>query len=284
MQNRRTFLTSTAVGLGVLAMSAKADAKEQNTEKKVENLSDNAKKNYDKFFGDTNPLSKTDPEFITNHLNFAFGDLFLHSKLDDKTRIMLWLGCLIASGGLREYKRVVNAALKNGVAPNNIKEILYQSVPYVGFAKVDEFIYICNEVFRDNGVELPLKNASTTTASDREEKGLAVQRAFFGDTIDRSNAAAPNDEKHIRKFLSANCFGDYYTRDGLEPKFRELLTFVFVLSIGGADAQVKAHVVGNLNLGNTRAVLIDTVTSLIPYIGYPRSLNALSAIDEVSSV
>ncbi|WP_235362425.1 carboxymuconolactone decarboxylase family protein [Campylobacter fetus] len=284
MQNRRTFLTSTAVGLGVLAMSAKADAKEQNTEKKVENLSDNAKKNYDKFFGDTNPLSKTDPEFITNHLNFAFGDLCLHSKLDDKTRIMLWLGCLIASGGLREYKRVVNAALKNGVAPNNIKEILYQSVPYVGFAKVDEFIYICNEVFRDNGVELPLKNASTTTASDREEKGLAVQRAFFGDTIDRSNAAAPNDEKHIRKFLSANCFGDYYTRDGLEPKFRELLTFVFVLSIGGADAQVKAHVVGNLNLGNTRAVLIDTVTLLIPYIGYPRSLNALSAIDEVSSV
>lgn len=284
MQNRRTFLTSTAVGLGVLAMSAKADAKEQNTEKKVENLSDNAKKNYDKFFGDTNPLSKTDPEFLTNHLNFAFGDLFLHSKLDDKTRIMLWLGCLIASGGLREYKRVVNAALKNGVAPNNIKEILYQSVPYVGFAKVDEFIYVCNEVFRDNGVELPLKNASTTTASDREEKGLAVQRAFFGDTIDRSNAAAPNDEKHIRKFLSANCFGDYYTRDGLELKFRELLTFVFVLSIGGADAQVKAHVVGNLNLGNTRAVLIDTVTLLIPYIGYPRSLNALSAIDEVSSV
>ncbi|WP_321141528.1 carboxymuconolactone decarboxylase family protein, partial [Campylobacter fetus] len=282
--NRRTFLTSTAVGLGVLAMSAKADAKEQNTEKKVENLSDNAKKNYDKFFGDTNPLSKTDPEFLTNHLNFAFGDLFLHSKLDDKTRIMLWLGCLIASGGLREYKRVVNAALKNGVTPNNIKEILYQSVPYVGFAKVDEFIYVCNEVFKDNGVELPLKNASTTTASDREEKGLAVQRAFFGDTIDRSNAAAPNDEKHIRKFLSANCFGDYYTRDGLEPKFRELLTFVFVLSIGGADAQVKAHVVGNLNLGNTRAVLIDTVTSLIPYIGYPRSLNALSAIDEVSSV
>ncbi|OCR90683.1 carboxymuconolactone decarboxylase [Campylobacter fetus subsp. testudinum] len=265
-------------------MSAKADAKEQNTEKKVENLSDNAKKNYDKFFGDTNPLSKTDPEFLTNHLNFAFGDLFLHSKLDDKTRIMLWLGCLIASGGLREYKRVVNVALKNGVAPNNIKEILYQSVPYVGFAKVDEFIYVCNEVFRDNGVELPLKNASTTTASDREEKGLAVQRAFFGDTIDRSNAAAPNDEKHIRKFLSANCFGDYYTRDGLELKFRELLTFVFVLSIGGADAQVKAHVVGNLNLGNTRAVLIDTVTSLIPYIGYPRSLNALSAIDEVSSV
>ncbi|WP_260602048.1 carboxymuconolactone decarboxylase family protein [Campylobacter fetus] len=284
MQNRRTFLTSTAVGLGVLAMSAKADAKEQNTEKKVENLSDNAKKNYDKFFGDTNPLSKTDPEFITNHLNFAFGDLFLHSKLYDKTRIMLWLGCLIASGGLKEYKRVVNAALKNGVAPNNIKEILYQSVPYVGFARVDEFIYVCNEVFKDNGVELPLKNASTTTASDREEKGLAIQRAFFGDAIDRSNAAAPNDEKHIRKFLSANCFGDYYTRNGLEPKFRELLTFVFVLSIGGADTQVKAHVVGNLNLGNTRAVLIDTVTSLIPYIGYPRSLNALSAIDEISSV
>ncbi|EOE7366634.1 hypothetical protein [Campylobacter fetus] len=36
----------------------------------------------------------------------------MYLKIDDKTRIMFWLGCLIASGGLREYKRVVNVALK----------------------------------------------------------------------------------------------------------------------------------------------------------------------------
>ncbi len=78
----------------------------------MDNLSDSSNKNYNKFFGSTNPFSKTDSEFIENHLNFAFGDIFLYLKIDDKTRITLWLGCLIASGGLREYKRVVNVALK----------------------------------------------------------------------------------------------------------------------------------------------------------------------------
>ncbi|WP_239056455.1 carboxymuconolactone decarboxylase family protein [Helicobacter apodemus] len=86
----------------------------------------------------------------------------------------------------------------------------------------------------------------------------------------------------MRTFLSANCFGDYYTRGGLLLKFRELLTFVYILSMGGADSQVRAHIAGNLRIGNDRAKLIAVVTALVPYIGYPRSLNALSVLDEIA--
>ena len=52
--------------------------------------------------------------------------------------------------------------------------------------------------------------------------------------------------------------------------------------MGGADPQVKAHVQGNLNVGNNRQVLLDTVTQLLPYIGYPRSLNGITAINEIA--
>ena len=38
---------------------------------------------------------------------------------------------------------------------------------------------------------------------------------------------------------------------------------------------------GNLKVGNDRTRLIDVVTQLLPYIGYPRTLNALRVIDEV---
>ena len=110
------------------------------------------------------------------------------------------------------------------------------------------------------------------------QKGLETQRALFGEAIDKGNAAASADEKHIRTFLSEHCFGDFYTREGLDLRFRELLTFVFVASLGGADAQVKAHIQGNLGIGNDRARLIATLTALVPYIGYPRVLNALEAI------
>lgn len=95
-------------------------------------------------------------------------------------------------------------------------------------------------------------------------------------------AGAPAELKHIQDYLSANCFGDYYTRGGLDLKTRELLTFVVLVSMGGADAQAKAHADGNINIGNGRETLLDAVTQLLPYIGYPRSLNAISAINSAS--
>ena len=95
-------------------------------------------------------------------------------------------------------------------------------------------------------------------------------------------ATAPQELKHIQDYLSANCFGDYYTRGGLNLKTRELLTFATLISLGGVDSQVRSHVQGNLNMGNGRQVLLDTVTVLLPYIGYPRSLNAIAAVNEIA--
>jgi 4-carboxymuconolactone decarboxylase len=96
-------------------------------------------------------------------------------------------------------------------------------------------------------------------------------------------ASAPEDELHIQRLLSANCFGDHYTRTGLDIKTRELLTLAMLISLGGCDPQAKGHVAANLNVGNDRGVLISLVTHLLPFIGYPRTLNALRAIDEVAA-
>jgi 4-carboxymuconolactone decarboxylase len=93
---------------------------------------------------------------------------------------------------------------------------------------------------------------------------------------------APTDQKHIQDYLASNCFGDYYTRNGLDMKTRELLTYSMLISIGGTDSQVRGHIQGNLNVGNNRETLIGISTQLLPYIGYPRTLNALNAINEIT--
>ena len=87
---------------------------------------------------------------------------------------------------------------------------------------------------------------------------------------------------HIQHYLSANCFGDHFTRTGIDLPTRELLTFVMLVALGGCEPQVKGHVAANLNVGNDRARLIEVVTQLLPFIGYPRTLNALRVIDEVT--
>ncbi|GAA3333328.1 hypothetical protein GCM10020331_096940 [Ectobacillus funiculus] len=78
------------------------------------------------------------------------------------------------------------------------------------------------------------------------------------------------------------CFGDFYTRGGLDlKKTRELLTLCIISALGGAEGQVKAHVQGNLNVGNDKETLITVITHCLPYMGFPRTLNALNCVNEV---
>ena len=245
-------------------------------------FTENAVKNHEELFPNLeSKLQKTDPEFIELFDNWAFDEVICQSQLDTKTRVMMILASTIASQALGEYKVMVGAALTVGLTPVEIKEILYQAVPYVGVAKVFDFLHATNEVLQNNGVSLPLEDQSTTTAKTRYEKGVAAQKTIFGEAIDKMRQQAPKYQLHIQDFLAANCFGDYYTRNGIDLKTRELLTFAMLISLGGCEPQVKGHVTGNLNIGNDRTRLIDVVTQLLPYIGYPRTLNALRVIDEV---
>jgi 4-carboxymuconolactone decarboxylase len=134
---------------------------------------------------------------------------------------------------------MLGAALTVGVTPVEVKEIVYQAVPYVGMAKVFDFLHATNDVLVERGVELPLPGQSTTTTGTRTEKGLAVQTQIIGaDTVEGLYAGAPKDQMHIQHYLSANCFGDHYTRTGLDAAMRELLTFAMLVSLGGCEPQV----------------------------------------------
>ena len=199
------------------------------------------------------------------------------------TRLMVQLAAIIACQAVSEYRVMLGAALHVGVTPIEVKEIVYQAVPYVGMAKVFEFLHATNEVLESRGIELPLPGQSTTTPDDRMDKGLQVQKSILGDRIDQMYAQSPKDQLHIQKYLSGNCFGDYLTRNGLELKTRELLTFSMLAPLGGCEPQLAGHVAANLAVGNDRQVLINTITQLLPFIGYPRSLNAIKVINDGTS-
>jgi len=228
-------------------------------------------------------LQRTDPDFIELFDNWAFDEVVRQSKLDSRTRMLVILASTIGAQALSEYKVMVGAALNVGLSPVEVKEVLYQSVPYVGVAKAFDFLHATNEVFTNRGIAVPLESQTTTTPETRFSQGVLAQQAIFGDAVDKMRQRAPQDQAHVHVFLAANCFGDYYTRRGLDLKTRELLTFVMLVSLGGCDPQVKAHVAGNIRIGNDRSRLIDVVTQLLPYIGYPRALNGLRAIDEATA-
>jgi 4-carboxymuconolactone decarboxylase len=245
-------------------------------------ITETAVKNHEELWPDYKSRAmQTDPELIELFDNFAFDEVIGYGNLDTKIRVMMILGSTIASQAHGEYKMMVNAALNVGVTPVEVKEILYQSVPYVGISKVVDFIYYTNEIFAERKITLPLEGQSTTTPETRYEKGLEVQKEIFGEVIDKMYEKSPKDQIHIQKYLSANCFGDYYTRKGLDIKTRELLTLSMLIALGGTEFQIKGHIQGNVNVGNTKETLLSVMTQLLPYVGYPRTLNAFRCLNEV---
>jgi 4-carboxymuconolactone decarboxylase len=247
-------------------------------------ISEEARRNHDAQFPDhTSTLTRTDPELIEIFDNWAFDEVLRDGTLDARTRLMVQMAALIACQAVNEYRVMLGGALNVGVTPVEVKEIVYQSVPYVGMARAFDVLHVTNEALQSRGIELPLEGQSTTNADSRFEKGLALQRRLFGDRIEQIYAHSPKDTLHIQRHLSANCFGDYYTRKGLDLKTRELLTFAMIASLGGCEPQLGGHVAANLSVGNDRQTLLSTVTQLLPFIGYPRTLNAIRIIDEGTS-
>ncbi|OUQ51659.1 carboxymuconolactone decarboxylase [Alistipes sp. An116] len=246
-------------------------------------LSEAAVRNHEAWFpGYVSKVKETDPDLIEVFDNFAFDEVLNYGNLDTKTRIMVTMASTIAQHAVNEYRMMLRAGLANGVSPVEIKEVLYHAVPYVGIAKVIDFISVANDFLTENGVKLPLPSQSTTSPEDRFEKGLAVQKEMVGaEMIDNMYKNAPENQMHIQRYLSANCFGDYQTRTGLDKQMRELLTFSMLVSLEGCESQVKGHIRANVNVGNDKQKMLDVITQLLPYIGYPRTLNAIACLNEI---
>lgn len=242
-----------------------------------------AKEYHDKMFpGYVSSFLETDPEFIERFDNFAFDEVAGHDDLDDKTRFMAILATLLGCQGTDEFHAMLPGALNFGVTPVEIKEIVYQAVAYLGIGRVFPFLKITNEVLTEKGIKLPLPSQAATAAENRREAGTQAQVDIFGEQMRDFWKSGPEESCHINYWLADNCFGDYYTRTGLDYKQREMITFCFLAAQGGCEPQLTSHAAANMRLGNDKEFLIKVISQSLPYIGYPRSLNALRCVNEAA--
>ena len=226
-------------------------------------------------------LYETDPEFMERFDHFALDEVVNEpgQELEDTTRYLAILAVLTGCQGVDTFKEVLPKALDAGLSPVMVKEMVYQAVDYLGMGRVLPFLRAVNEILTDRGVKLPLPGQATTTMEDRLEKGVDAQAEIFGEQMREAWKGG-----HINRWLADNCFGDYYTRTGLDLKQREMITFCFLADQGGCEPQLTSHAKGNMNLGNDQAFLMKVVSQCLPYIGYPRSLNAVSCINKAAEM
>jgi 4-carboxymuconolactone decarboxylase len=223
-------------------------------------------------------LYETDGEFMRRHESFAYDEVANepNQTLDDETRNLAILAALIGCQGLDEYRVVASRALDHTLTPVEVKEVLYQAVAYLGMGRVHPFLLVTNELMLEKDIKLPLAPQATTTLENRLDLGIEAQVEIFGENMKDFWKGG-----HINRWLAANCFGDYYKRGGLDLKQREMITFCFLAAQGGCEPQLTSHIYGNINLGNDLDFLTRVVSQILPYIGYPRSLNVLACIKSI---
>lgn len=222
---------------------------------------------------------ETDPEFMRIVEHFAWEEVVEEpgQELPEETCYLAILAALLGCQGGDVYRELLPKALDSGLSPVMVKEMVYQAVDYLGMGRVMPFLAATNEVLTAHGVALPLPAQGTTTRENRLEKGAEAQAEIFGGHMREAWKAG-----HINRWLAANCFGDYYTRSGLDLKQREMITFCFLAAQGGCEPQLIAHAKGNMNLGNDKDFLIRVVSQCLPYIGYPHSLNAIACVNKAA--
>lgn len=246
------------------------------------NRTEICKKNYHTLFGGE-ALSNTgnDPEMMAILQKYIFGEVFTVGELDYKTREMITVTTLAVQQTLPQLKAHINAALNVGVTPVELRETIYQCAPFIGFPKTLNALEVLNQVFKERNIKTPLDSTATVKEEDRFEKGAAIQTPLYGDEIKKTLEGLPQDMgADVARFLTEVCFGDFYTRKGLDLKTRELLVISLLVTTGNTGT-LKSHIKGNLKAGNSKETITAAIIQCLPYVGFPNTIAALKALKEV---
>ena len=239
------------------------------------------KQNYRRLFnGEALTDAGNDPEMMKMLQKYIFGEVFAVGSLDIKTREMLTVVSLSAQQALPQLKAHANAALNVGVTPIELRETVYLCAPFVGFPKTLNALGVINEVFAERGIKLPLESQGKTAEEERFAAGFVIQQPLYGNEIKEALAGLPgNMGEDAARFLTEFCFGDIYTRGGLDVKTRELLAIGILVTTGNMQT-LQSHIAGSIRAGNSPETVTAAIIQCMPYVGFPNALNALKVLKD----
>jgi len=110
--------------------------------------------------------------------------------------------------------------------------------------------------------------------------GMQVRREMFGPGgSDARYAQATDFNRPFEDLVTRYCFGDTWTRPGLDRKTRSLITLAALTALTKPN-QLKAHVAGALANGCSIEEIRETILHTVIYAGVPCGVEAFTAAAE----
>jgi 4-carboxymuconolactone decarboxylase len=222
-------------------------------------------------------LKAISPEMGRFIIEFAYGDVYSRPGLDSKSRQVATIAALAALGNAApQLKFHIGAALNIGLSPDEIVEVMYVTAVFAGFPAALNGVNAAREVFTAKGVSVSLNTSSSARTDTRRERGLeAVNRTSkgAGERVIESLADIAPEMGH---FIVDFSYGDIISRDILSPKHKEIAMIAICVAKGTMEPQMKVQIHAALNVGCARQEIVELMTHMAVYSGFPSALNGLN--------
>lgn len=115
----------------------------------------------------------------------------------------------------------------------------------------------------------------------RFERGLERLNQIDGEGGEQVISSLKEIAPDLGDYIVEFAFGDIYSREGLNLQEREIVTLASLLTQGGCEVQLEVHIQAALNVRLTPEKIIECFLQCIPYVGFPRVLNAVFLADKL---
>ncbi|ABR75419.1 carboxymuconolactone decarboxylase [Actinobacillus succinogenes] len=114
-----------------------------------------------------------------------------------------------------------------------------------------------------------------------QQRGLETLQTIDGEQGEAVMQALADIAPDLGTYIIGFAFGEIYNRPHLDLRQRELVTLAALAAQGGCEKQLRVHIHAALNVGLTREQIVETFIQCVPYLGFPKVLNAVYAAKEV---
>jgi len=225
-------------------------------------------------------LAAADPELAQYLVADGYGKVLSRGELSLENRELCIIAALACRAHLPQLKWHVAAALNIGVSPETIREVLVQCQPFAGWPTCLNALSVMSAVFAEHGRTLTQVPAPRLEPSELRERGLVNGGKVYPDYAAVEAVVAGYDSE-LANYLTENAYGQIYARGEISVQQRELVA-IAMLAAQQQLTQLAWHVRGALRVGCSKAETKEVIVTMLLYLGWPSTLNALEIWQQVT--
>lgn len=230
-------------------------------------------------------LKDISPDLGRFIIQYSFGDVYSLPLLDNKSKEVAAVASLIAQRAIPEMKVHFNGALNSSCTITEVKELVLHISVYVGFPKAICAMNTLKEVLIERKAEgINDAQGEETIVKDRlsrYEKGSeylsqldANQEQLLKETFD-------NFSPKLVRFVIEYGYGDIYSRESLDKRYRQIATIAALTTQGNASSQLNFHIRAGLNIGLTKDEIKEVMLLMSVYAGFPAAINGMNVLKDL---